>query len=259
MGWIAWRLGAPKAVADMKARALSDSVSADQRKRMMDGIAFIKSKEAAMAMVDLAKSESFPLKAEAMWWLFNRMGNDWNDFGLAEVLKKSGLYDPDTVQISAVEMPPAPTTPSTLPPIKDILALKGDVARGKTAVVVCYTCHRIGDQGVDFGPDLTQFGKQQTREVVLNAIINPSAEISHGYEGSELIAKDGTVVVGMVLANGDPTIIKSMAGQTQTIPRKKIKSVKKMDRSLMFSADMLGLDAQALADIVAYMQSNELK
>lgn len=259
MGWIAWRLGAPKAVADMKARALSDSVSADQRKRMMDGIAFIKSKEAAMAMVDLAKSESFPLKAEAMWWLFNRMGNDWKDFGLAEVLKKSGLYDPDTVQISAVEMPPAPTTPSTLPPIKDILALKGDVARGKTAVVVCYTCHRIGDQGVDFGPDLTQFGKQQTREVVLNAIINPSAEISHGYEGSELIAKDGTVVVGMVLANGDPTIIKSMAGQTQTIPRKKIKSVKKMDRSLMFSADMLGLDAQALADIVAYMQSNELK
>jgi hypothetical protein len=32
-----------------------------------------------------------------------------------------------------------------------------------------------------------------------------------------------------------------------------------MDRSLMFSADMLGLDAQTLADIVAYLQSNELK
>ncbi len=259
MGWIAWRLGAPKAINDMKARALSASVSPDQRKRMMDGIAFINTREAAMAMVELAQAKTFPYQAEAMWWLFNRMGNNWKEFGVGEVMKKLGLYDPDKVQLVAVEMPPVPTTASKLPPIKDILALKGDVARGKTAVVVCYTCHHIGDQGVDFGPDLTTFGKQQTREVILNAIINPSAEISHGYEGSELTGKDGTIIAGMVLANGDPTIIKSMAGQTQTIPRSKIKSVKKMDRSLMFSADMLGLDAQSLADIVAYLQSNELK
>lgn len=259
MGWIAWRLGAPKAVEDMKTRALGSGVSPDQRKRMMDGLAFIKTRDAAMAMVDLAQAKDFPYKGEAMWWLFNRMGNDWKEFGLGEVLKKRGLYDPDKIQLTAVEMPAAPTTPSKLPPIKDILTLKGDVAKGKTAVVVCYTCHRIGDQGIDFGPDLTLFGKQQTREVVLNAIINPSAEISHGYEGSELTAKDGTIIAGMILANGDPTIIKSMAGQTQTVPKSKIKSVKKMDRSLMFSADMLGLSAQDLADIVAYLQSNELK
>ncbi len=259
LGWIAWRLGAPKSVADMKARALSPSVSPDQRKRMMDGIAFIKTREAAMAMLELAQAKDFPLKGEAMWWLFNRMSNDWMHFGVAEALKKSGLYDPDTVQISPVEMPPVPTTPSALPPIKDILALKGDVAKGKTAVVVCYTCHRVGDQGIDFGPDLTQFGKQQTREVIINAIVNPSAEIAHGYDGSELVSKEGAIVHGMVLANGDPVIIKSMAGQTQTIPRSKIKSVKKLDRSLMFSADMLGLSAQDIADITAYMQSSELK
>lgn len=259
LGWITWRLSAPKAVADMKARALSASVSPDQRKRMMDGLAFIKTREAAMAMLELAQAKDFPYKAEAMWWLFNRMGNDWMHFGVAEALKKSGLYDPDTVQIAPVEMPPAPTTPSALPPIKDIVALKGDAARGKTAVVVCYTCHRVGDQGIDFGPDLTQFGKQQTREVIINAMVNPSAEISHGYDGSELVAKDGTIVHGMVLASGDPVIIKSMAGQTQTIPRSKIKSVKKLDRSLMFTADMLGLTAQDLADITAYLQSSELK
>lgn len=259
MGWIAWRLGAPKAVPDMKARALSSSVSMDQRKRMMDGIAFIKSRDAALAMVDLAMAKDFPYKAEAMWWLFNRMGNDWKPFGLAEVMKKTGLYDPDKIQLSPVEMPPKPAGPSKLPPIKDILAMKGDAARGKTAVVVCYTCHHIGDQGADFGPDLTLFGKSQTREVILNAIINPSADISHGYEGSVLEAKDGTIINGMIIANGDPVIIKSMADQTQTVPKSKIKRIRRLDGSLMFSADMLGLDAQTLADIVAYLQSDELK
>ncbi|MGY8671658.1 MAG: PVC-type heme-binding CxxCH protein, partial [Verrucomicrobiia bacterium] len=129
-------------------------------------------------------------------------------------------------------------------------------ARGKQTVVVCYTCHRIGANGFDFGPELTGFGKTQTREVLLRSLIDPSADISHGYDSSELVAKDGTIVHGIVIAQGDPVIIKSMAGMVQTVPRSKIRQVKKLKRSLMFSADMLGMNAQMLADIVAYLQSD---
>lgn len=257
--WIAWRLHAPEAVAGMKARAVSPKVSGTQRKLMMDGIAFVKSQEAADTMVELASTKDFPGQAQAMWWLFNRKGNDWADFGVEKALKARGLYDPEKVQIAEVLMPPAPTNQSKLPPIANILKLKGDAKRGKEAVVVCYTCHQIGSQGTDFGPDLTMFGKTQTREVILNSMINPSAEISHGFEASEVTAKDGTIVDGIVLTSGDPVIIKSMGGQVQTIPRSKIKSVKKLNRSLMFSADMLGLTPETLADITAYLQSKELK
>jgi putative membrane-bound dehydrogenase-like protein len=257
--WIAWRLGAPEAVADFKARALSPRLNGAQRKLMTDALAFVKSPEAALAMVDLAGTTNFPAQANAMWWLFNRKGNDWAEYGLAETMKQRGLYDPDKVQISAVVMPEPPPGPSKLPSVAELLKLKGSVTRGKAAVTVCYTCHQIGSQGTDFGPDLTMFGKTQTRETILNSMINPSAEISHGYDGSEVVTKDDLVIHGMVLSSSDPLIIKSMAGQVQTVPRSRVKSVRRLNRSLMFSADMLGLTPETLADIAAYLQSNEVK
>lgn len=259
LAWITWRLHPDEAVASMRARALSAQVSNPRRKLMMDALAFVKTKAAADAMVDLALAKDFPFQANAVWWLFNRKDNDWKDHGLIETMKERGLYDPDKVQLTAVVMPEAPAGPSKLPPIAEILKLAGDVQRGKTAVTVCYACHHIGDQGAEFGPDLTMFGKTQTRETIVNSIVNPSAEIAHGYEGSEVTARDGTVIDGIIVANRDPVIIKSMAGQIQTVPRKNVKSVKSLSYSLMFSADMLGLDAQTLADIAAYLQSSELK
>ncbi len=103
------------------------------------------------------------------------------------------------------------------------------------------------------------FGKTQTREVILNAIINPSAEISHGYEATHLVTKDGMIIDGLVLTKEDPVLIKSMGGTTQLVPRARVKQMRPLGRSLMFSADMLGLNDQALADIVAYLQSDLLK
>jgi len=257
--WIAWRLHPAEAVADFEARALSPRLTTAQRKLMMDALAFVKSPAAARAMVELAGTKTFPFQANATWWLFNRRGNDWMHFGLDELMKERGLYDPDKVQLTSVVMPDAAAGASKLPPIADILKLRGDAKRGQTAVIVCYTCHQIGSQGTEFGPDLTAFGRTQTRETIINAIIDPSAEISHGYEGSRLETKDGITIDGLVLTSGDPVIIKSMGGQVQTVPRNRVKSVQKMERSLMFSAAMLGLDAQTLADIAAYLQSDEIK
>jgi putative heme-binding domain-containing protein len=255
--WIAWRLGSPDALEGFRARASSTRFSNAERKRMMDAVAFVKSPEAAMTMLDLASSTNFPAQAGAMWWVFNRKNNDWSEYGLDAALKERGLYDPDKIQLAEVLMPEPPAQPSKLPPVAEILKLRGNAARGKSAAIVCLTCHQIGGAGTDFGPDLTMFGKTQTREVVLNSLINPSAEISHGYDGSELIATDGTTIHGMVLANGDPVIIKSMAGQIQTVPKNRVKSLRRLNRSLMFSADMLGLNPQALADIAEYLQAVE--
>jgi hypothetical protein len=43
------------------------------------------------------------------------------------------------------------------------------------------------------------------------------------------------------------------------VPKSKIKSLTKVKRSLMFSAEMMGLTPQALADIVAYLKSDKIK
>jgi putative membrane-bound dehydrogenase-like protein len=256
--WIAWRLGSPDAVADLKTRGLSAKVANPLRKLAMDALAFIPTAEAANAMVDLAVATDFPYRAMATWWLFNRKDNEWKDHGLAATMKARGLYDPEQVKLTQIVSPEPPAGPSQLPPIAEIQKLTGDPERGRVAVAVCYTCHQIGGQGSDFGPDLTMFGKTQPSEVVLNSIINPSADIALGFDGTEIVAHDGTIIDGIVIANGDPIIIKSMGGVVQTVPKSKVKSVTKMKRSLMFPGEMLGLNAQSLADIVAFLKSGKI-
>ena len=256
---IAWRLGSPDAVADLKSRALDPQVKAAQRRLAMDAIAFIKTAEASKAMVEIALTKDFPFVAQATWWLFNRKNNDWKDFDLAGQMKASGLYDPDTVKLIATISPEPPPGPSKLPPIPEIKQMAGDVERGHAAVQICYTCHHIGNQGGELGPDLTYFGRTQPAEVILDSIINPSADIALGYDASHLVAADGTIIDGIVIQSGDPVIIKSIGGIVQTVPRSKIKSLTKMKRSLMFSAEMMGLTPQSLADIVAYLKSDTIK
>ncbi len=253
--WIAWRLHPAAAVDDFKTRILSPKLSAEQRKLMLTALAFVPTREAAGAMLEIAHTKDSPMIDLAKWWLLNRKGNDWKPYDVDAGMKALGIYDPDKVKLTAFEMPPVPKGAVKLPPFAEIAKLKGDPKNGKNAVAVCYTCHRVGANGVEFGPDLSTFGKQQTTEILVQAITEPSATISHGFEGSVVKTKDGIIITGMVLSSGDPLIIKCMGGLVQTVPRARIASVTKMEKSLMYEPSQLGLTAQGIADIVAYLKS----
>ena len=254
--WLAWRLHVPAAVADLKARALSTEVAEPQRKLAMDALAFTQSAEASAAMVDLALAENFPFKENVTWWLNNRRSGEWKEYKLTKLMKERGILKEKPLVASVTPEPPEGA--AKLPPVAEILALTGDVKRGAAAVAACYACHKIGKQGTDYGPDLTQFGKTQPREVIVNSMVTPSKDISHGFEGSRIETKDGIIIDGIVLAGGDPTVIKSTGGQRQEIDEDRIKSVTKLERSLMFPPEIMGLTAESIADIVAYLQSNEI-
>ena len=253
--WIAWRLHPPAAVEAFKTRALDTKLSEEQRKLMLTGLAFVKSREAAGAMIELANTKDSPMKELAKWWLLNRKGNDWQSYDVESGMKALGLYDPAKVKLVAAEMPPEIKNAPKLPTGAEIAQLPGDAKRGQAAIAVCFTCHKVGKVGVEFGPDLSTFGKQQPSEVIANAIAHPSADISHGYEGSEIKTKDGLTISGMILSSGDPVMIKCMGGLVQTVPKERIASMKKMERSLMYQPQQLGLTPQAISDIVAYLKS----
>jgi putative membrane-bound dehydrogenase-like protein len=251
--WLAWRLHSPRAVADQKVRALSPKVSAEQSKLTLTALGFTRSAAAATAMIQLANTKDFVHKDLANWWVNNRKGNLWKSYNIDGILKAMG-QDPASAKLVAVEMPAEPANAPKLPPVAEILKLKGDAGRGKALIAACYMCHHIGEAGVEYGPDLTSFGKQQPSEVIINAILNPSADISHGYEGTEIKTTDGLTITGMVLSEGDPVIVKCLGGQTQTIAKSRIAGMKRMDKSLMYSPAQLGLTAQGIADMTAYLK-----
>ena len=84
----------------------------------------------------------------------------------------------------------------------------------------------------------------------------PSAGIALGYSGTAITLKDGSVVEGIVFRKEDPVSIMSTGGLLQYIPADRIATQKPMGaKSLMLSAEQLGLTAQDLADLAAYLQT----
>jgi putative heme-binding domain-containing protein len=117
-------------------------------------------------------------------------------------------------------------------------------------------CHAVGGTGAEVGPALDGWGRGKSPDVIATALVRPSAEIAHGYEGTELKTKDGLTIQGVLMKEGDPMMMRSMGGITQIIPADRVTSRRRIPGSLMMSAAQLGLTAQDVADLVAFLRSN---
>jgi putative heme-binding domain-containing protein len=249
------RLHPPQSVAGVRERLLSGKLAKEDAKVALTGLAFTKSAAAAATMVELALDKGFVHRELANWWLQSRKGNDWKEFDVEKMMKLRGLYDPAKAIVTPVDLLPEAPDAKPLSAIEQIAALPGDAARGKAAAAVCLGCHRVGDQGVDYGPNLTTYAKQQSVETVVLGIARPSAEISHGFEGVRLTTTDGVVVHGIVLSDADPVMVKCLGGVVQTIPKAKVKEIAPLKRSLMLYPSQMGLTDQSVADLVAYLRT----
>ncbi len=252
--WLTWRLHPASAVRDVRARLLSGKLSEIDLKRDLTTLAFTRSAEAAGTMVELSLSKKFAQAELAKWWVGNRKASLWKAFDVDAIVQARG-GNAASAKLLASDLPPEMPGAKALASVEVIAALKGDVANGKAAAAVCYACHKFDGKGIDFGPDLTTYAKQQSLESLILNIAQPSNNIAHGFDGTRVVLDDGMVITGMVLSSGDPLMIKSMGGLVQSIPRNRIKEEKHLDRSLMFTPAQMGLTEQGVADLAAYLRS----
>ena len=252
--WIAWRLHVPAAVADMTARAQSSKLSTAERRLAIDTLAFTKDPAASKAMLTLADPKS-AVREQATLWLLNRLSNDWADHGLLPALKTAGIYDPESITLKE-SIVPKPTEGVADLSTDEIVKMTGNAARGKETAARCLMCHAIGGTGADLGPALDGWGRGKSADVIATAIVRPNAEIALGYEGSELRTKDGLTIQGVMLKEGDPLMMRSMGGVTQIIPANRVAARRRLKESLMMSGAQLGLTAQDVADLIAFLRSN---
>ena len=257
---LTWRLWGAASIDDLKARSLDLRLTLEQRKLAVESIGFIDDARAAEVMLDLA-SDGSSTKGEAATWLMRNMVGEWAKYGISKGLKEKGIYDPETVTVSASPVPRPPAN-SKLPPVADILKLKGDATHGKVTATRCILCHQIDGNGTDYGPNLKGWGATQTRETIVRAIAEPSAEIALGYQGTEVILKDGGIIHGIAFNNSNlflrnalPLVIQSAGGITQLVPKDRIEKKNEFQRSLMYDPAVLGLKAQDIADIAAFLES----
>ncbi len=149
----------------------------------------------------------------------------------------------------------AEKTPNKMPVIADLMALNGDEKNGLILFKdYCSTCHQVKNEGVDFGPKLTNIGGKLSKEGQYTAILTPNAGISFGYEGWEIKTKNGSTLVGIITSTTATELqLKSIGGTIQTIKIKDIKSKKMLPNSLMTAGFHEVLKPQELADLVGYL------
>ncbi len=144
-----------------------------------------------------------------------------------------------------------------LPPIEELARLPGDVARGRElyfgAKAGCAVCHVVQGKGGDIGPELTLVRRKLGATGLVDAILNPSAAISFGYDSWVFELADGTVHVGYILADGANVVVKDMAGQRVIFAASQVVARQKQDISLMPEVAALGLSAQEIADLRAFL------
>ena len=92
--------------------------------------------------------------------------------------------------------------------IKSLMTKRGIVKKGKQVYMkACFTCHKSGDIGIDFGPALTEIGDKLAREAMYVSIIDPNEAISFGYEGFNVKTKSGSTLIGYIISDSDDELV----------------------------------------------------
>jgi putative heme-binding domain-containing protein len=142
-----------------------------------------------------------------------------------------------------------------------ILALRGDKDRGKelflhAATVSCRNCHRIGDQGKAFGPDLTTIGQKMDRAKLLESILEPSKSIDPRFATQLIETTDGRVISGLLVRKtAIATVLKTIDGQEVSIPTRQIEQAVTQQKSLMPDLLLQEMTAEQVADLLEYLAS----
>lgn len=125
--------------------------------------------------------------------------------------------------------------------------------RGRSVFLArCAACHLPGGEGSSFGPNLGEV--RGTRETLATSILDPSRDITPGYETHVLVTGDGEVLIGRISDSNDAAVtIEQPYGETMVLPRQFIASDEVRNWSLMPDNVVNGLTAQDVADLLTYL------
>lgn len=144
------------------------------------------------------------------------------------------------------------------PPLPELVAKKGDASKGPElfAKATCATCHQVKEEGIAFGPDLTEIGNKLSREGMFEAILFPSAAISHGFHGVSITKKDGSALVGYFTGETDEEVqLRLPGGVDQSVDKAAIAKREELHQSLMPPGLAAIIGTEGLVDLVTWLET----
>jgi putative heme-binding domain-containing protein len=134
-------------------------------------------------------------------------------------------------------------------------SVPGDAKRGRTLYVKhgCPSCHRVGSEGSDYGPDLTRIGAARSVEYLTHSITDPSGDVPDEYQGVTVVASNGKRITGMRVNEDTFTVqLRDLSQKFQMFDKGELKEVIHEKASMM---PPYKLAKQDLNDMLAYLVS----
>jgi putative heme-binding domain-containing protein len=190
---------------------------------------------------------------------------------LSEEMKPSAAYalavseNPEIRKLGAAKLPmPKSKDGKAIPPIPELLEMKGDAANGakvyaNTAGANCVSCHIMGDKGRDIGPPLNTIG-EKGKDILFESIVLPSVAIQHGFHSYLVKTKSSGTKMGILVDDNDEkTTLKDSNGEYIEIPAKDI--VKKIEQKMsLMPQGLIGtMTVQELVDLIEYLSQQKVQ
>jgi len=166
------------------------------------------------------------------------------------------------IKTEAAKVLPLPLASGSqpLPTTVELLKMNTDSANGEKVfyrqLPGCAACHTIHRKGGQVGPDLSEIGTKLAREAIIEAILEPSAGISVGYETYNLDLKSGDDAYGLLVSEtADDIAIKDSKGIVTHYKKSDVLNKRKLKTSIMPTGLQQGMTPQEFADLVAFLSS----
>lgn len=136
----------------------------------------------------------------------------------------------------------------------------GDIDAGRRVffhprLAGCFKCHRVDGRGSDIGPDLTGIGQMERRRLV-QALVQPDADIAPHYVPWVLVTADGQTRTGLLVHTYlDEYTYADEKGNLFTLKTGDVVESRPARRSLMPDGLVDLLTVQELRDLLAYLES----
>jgi putative heme-binding domain-containing protein len=121
----------------------------------------------------------------------------------------------------------------------------------------CISCHKVGDQGNDFGPKLTELDPKWKPVDVLREILEPSHRIHEKFRSQVIELKNGKTITGLVTGekDGNVLVVENPLAKAEAtpIPKGQIESRTESKVSLMPKGLLDKLTRDEVLDLLSFV------
>lgn len=134
----------------------------------------------------------------------------------------------------------------------------GDAQRGqalfRSPLTACLSCHKIGAEGGDTGPDLTAIGRGMTPELIVESVLWPKRQIKEGFFLTQITTTDGAQFQGYIQSeNASELALRDPATGVESRLRKQSIKERQDTGTLMPEGLTAALTREQLQDLLKYL------